>query len=281
MGGGPRFLAGFLLALACLAQENELFDAARWGDLAKLKTLAGSRANVDLRDAHGRTALHEAAGNCQMEAYRLLVESGWDFLAPDDQGSMPITIAAKCRGTNTKGAPPQRFPVSNVPAAGMENAPWSLQYATAHKQVGVLSMILNMGADANVLGSDGNRALDIACLKGDAASARILLEHSANPSLRNKTGSTPLHDAALNGNKDVIELLLAHGADPSAQDSESKSTPLHYAASFGRLEAVRLLVEHGADVTAKNAKGQTALQLAISNQQEEVSALLRSLGSVK
>jgi ankyrin repeat protein len=281
MSGGARFLAGFLLALVCLAQENELFDAARRGDLAKLKTLAGSRANIEFRDAHGRTALHEAAANCQMEAYKLMIESGWDFLAPDDQGSMPMTIAVKCLDKNAKAALPQPFPVSNVPAAGAENAPWSLQYATAHKQVGVLSMILNMGADANVLGSEGNRALDIACLKGDAASARILLEHGANPNLRNKTGSTPLHDAALSGNKDLIEMLLAHGADLSAQDPESKSTPLHYAASFGRLEAVRLLVEHGADVSAKNSKGQTALQLAVSNQQEEVSAFLRSLGSVK
>jgi ankyrin repeat protein len=118
-------------------------------------------------------------------------------------------------------------------------------------------------------------------LKGDAASARILLEHGANPNLRNKTGSTPLDDAALSGNKDLIEMLLAHGADLSAQDPESKSAPLHYAASFGRLEAVRILVEHGADVSAKNSKGQTALQLAMSNQQEEVAAFLRSHGSVK
>jgi serine/threonine-protein phosphatase 6 regulatory ankyrin repeat subunit A len=280
MSGGARFFAGFLLALVCLAQENELFDAARRGDLAELKTLAGSRANVELRDAHGRTALHEAAANCQLEAYKLLVESGWDILATDDRGSMPM-FAAKCRDTNGKAAFPGPFAASNGPAVGSESVPWSLQYATAHKQAGVISMLLNAGANVNSVGSDGNRALDIACLKGDAASARILLEHGANPNLRNKTGSMPLHDAALSGNKELIEMLLARGADLTAQDPESNSTPLHYAASFGRLDAVRLLVEHGADVSAKNSKGQTALQLAISNQQEEVAAFLRSLGSVK
>ena len=278
---GARFLAGFLLAVLCLAQENELFDAARRGDLTKLKTLAGNKANVDLRDAHGRTALHEAAANCQMEAYKLMVESGWDYLAPDDQGWLPMALAVKCLDRNAQAASPRPSVASNVPVAGVENAPWSLQYATAHKQPGVLSMVLNMGADANALGSDGNRALDIACLKGDVASARILLEHGANPNLRNKTGSTPLHDAALSGNKDVIEMLLARGADLSAQDPESKSTPLHYAASFGRLEAVRTLVEHGADVSAKDSRGQTALQLAISNDQAEVAAFLRALGSAK
>jgi ankyrin repeat protein len=274
-------MAVLLLATLCLAQDNELFDAARRADLTKLKNLAGNRANLELRDAHGRTALHEAAASCQMDAYKLMIEAGWDYMLPDDQGVLPFALAFKCPNKDPKAALPQLSSVSNVAVAGMETFPWSLQYATAHKQAGVLSMVLSMGADVNAVGSDGNRALDIACLKGDAASARILLEHGANPSLRNKSGSTPLHDAALSGNKDVVEMLLASGADLTAEDPEAKATPLHFAASFGRLEAVKTLVEHGADVSAKNSKGQTALQLAISNNQEEVSAFFRSLPPAK
>jgi len=279
--GGARFLAGFLLAVLCIAQDNDLFDAARRGDLAKLKTLVGSKPNVDLRDAHGRTALHEAAANCQMDAFRFLVQAGWDFSVRDDQGTPPMTLAVQCLDRNAKVTSPRSSAASNSAIPGSESLPWSLQYATAHKQDGLISMLLNMGTNVNAVGSDGNRALDIACLKGDAASARILLEHGANPNLRNKAGSTPLHDAALSGNKEVVEMLLARGADVSAQDPESKSTPLHYAASFGRLEAVKTLVEHGADVSAKDSKGQTALQLAINNNQGEVTAFLRSLASIK
>ena len=160
--------------------------------------------------------------------------------------------------------------------AASENFPWSLQYAAAHKQVGVVSMLLSMGANPNAVGSEGRRALNVASLKGDAAVARLLLEHGANPNLRDKTGSTPLHDASLNGNKDVIELLLSHGAEINALDGESKSTALHYAASYGRLEAVKTLVAHGADVSLKTAKGQTPLELAVSNNQDDVAAFLRS-----
>src|SRR5258706_1630200 len=104
--------------------------------------------------------------------------------------------------------------------AASENFPWSLQYAAAHKQIGVVSMLLSMGANPNALGSEGNRALNVASLKGDAAVVRLLLDHGANPNLRDKAGSTPLHDASLNGNKDVIELLLMHGADINAQDAQ-------------------------------------------------------------
>jgi len=39
---------------------------------------------------------------------------------------------------------------------------------------------------------------------------------------------------------------------------------------------VKTLVQHGADVSLKTAKGQTPLQLAVSNNQDDVAAFLRS-----
>jgi ankyrin repeat protein len=146
-----------------------------------------------------------------------------------------------------------------------EKEPWSLQYAAAHHQLNTISMLITLGVDVNAQGSNGNRALDISCLNGDAATTRVLLEHGANPNLRNQDGSTPLHDAALKGNRELIELLLMHGAGINAVDSESASTPLHLAASFGRLDAVKALVEHGADPSLKNREGLTALALAAKN----------------
>ncbi len=261
--------AAFLIVLLsvagqCAAQQSELFEAARAGDLAKLRTLAGNRAWIDLRGPHNRTALHEAAANCQLPATEILLRGGWDTQARDDQGRLPAMLTSGCPD-NIKNAllvilrPPVR-----------EEDPWSLQYATAHHQTSVVSMLLVMGVDANALGSNGNRALDISCLNGDAAGARLLLEHGANPNLPNKVGSTPLHDAALSGNhsegtKDLIEVLLKHGANINAVDSDTTSTPLHYAASFDRLEAVKTLVRHGADISLKNSMGFTAFQLAARN----------------
>jgi ankyrin repeat protein len=288
MAHGARFLLVFILTIPCLAQETELFEAAREGDLTKLKTLTGNRATVNLRGAHSRTALHEAGANCQLEAFKLLVDAGWDRFARDDEGSTPDMYVLKCPNKDYAAFFFQLLTVPMKPASGAEKNtwslraeknPWSLQSAAAHGQANVVSMILDLGADVNVLGSEGNRALDISCLKGDAAITRILLERGANPSLRNKAGSFPLHDAALSGNKQVIELLLAHGADLNAVDTESASTPLHYAASFGRLEAVKALVQHGADVSLKTAGGLIPIQLAISNNQEEVSTFLRDTGS--
>jgi ankyrin repeat protein len=158
-----------------------------------------------------------------------------------------------------------------------EKVPWSLQYAAAHRQTNVVAMLVAMGRDVNELGAEGNRALDISCLNGDAATARFLLEHGANPNLRNKAGSTPLHDAALKGTREVIELLLGHAAEINARDREDGATPLHFAASFGRLDAVKALVEHGADTGLKTGKDSTALQLAAENGFTDVVAFLKTV----
>ena len=161
--------------------------------------------------------------------------------------------------------------------ASLDNQPWSLHYAAAHRQTNVVEMLLRMGVDANASDLKGDHALNIACLRGDPATARLLLEHGANPNLRNREGATPLPDAALNGNVEVIGLLLDKGAEVNAVESESRSTALHYAASFGRLEAARLLIKSGADASIKNAKGEMPLQLAERNKHDDVATILRGL----
>ncbi len=261
--------------LPCLAQSADLFEAVRLGDLAKLRELAADNVNVSLRTLHQRTALHEAAANCQLAAAKILMDAGWDRLALDDQRQTPAALALRCPNLSV---PDLQFILSRLVdrnAAPSEKNPWTIQYAAAHGQANVLSTLLIMGARVNEPGPEGNRALDAACLKGDPAVTRILLDRGADPNLRNKTGSTPLHDAALRGNKDVIELLLRRGAEPNAPDTENGSTSLHNAASFGRMEAVRMLVENGADPSVKTKQGSTPFDLAVRNGHQDIAAFLR------
>lgn len=268
-----RWLILVAAAIPCLAQQSELFEAARLGDLTKLKLLVGNKSLIAARGVHYRTALHEAATNCQLEAAKLLVENGWDRLARDEQGKTPLMLASRCPN-NLQTA---FLGTLTVPPQIREKDPWSLQHAAAYRQTSVVSMLLKLGVDVNAPGSDGNRALEISCLNGDAATAKVLLEHGANPNLRSKGGFTPLHNAALRGNQEVIELLVTHGADINAVDTESTSTPLHYAASFNRMNAVKALVEHGADTNLRTKEGFTALQLAMTNGFAEVAAFLRAI----
>jgi ankyrin repeat protein len=270
-----RVLIFSALAVVSTAQQNDLFEAARSGDLPKLQALASDKAAVNLRGPHNRTALHEAAANCQFESAKFLVDPGWDTRAVDDEQRPPVNLTSSCPD-NVRTV----FSLLLKPKIE-EKFPWSLQYAAAHRHANLVAMLVRMGSDVNAVGSEGNRALELSCLHGDAETTRLLLERGANPNLRSKVGSTPLHDAALTGNKEVVELLLEHGANINATDSESASTPLHYAASFGRLDVVKVLVEQGADLTLKSTAGFTALQLATRNDFADVAAFLTATTASK
>ena len=54
------------------------------------------------------------------------------------------------------------------------------------------------------------------------------------------------------------------------QTPSSQKTALHIGAEHGRTSTVRLLLSLDPDVGAKNSEGQTALHLAVQNQQQDV-----------
>jgi ankyrin repeat protein len=263
----PLFFLGCLTP-PCTAQVTDFLNAARTGDLPTLQKLSTDTALMTAHGARGRTALHEAAANCHIDAARFLVEYGADRRAVDDSSLTPMDLASQC--------PLDIRPFFSVlfAPAEQERMPWSLPDAIRHRQTQIISMLVTLGVNVNAPAADGNRPLNIASLNGDAATARILLEHGADPNLRSSSGMTPLHDAASQGNADVVDLLLAHDAKVDARAPDDGSTPLHYAASLDRLDVVKALVIRGADVTLKTANGMTPADLARKNKFTDIEVFL-------
>jgi ankyrin repeat protein len=260
-----------LAAIACFAQMPEVVRAAQQGDLETLKRLLAHGADLYARGPFGRTALHEAALNCHVEAARLLLRSGASPTVRDDLKRVPGMLALDCTDPNARLILYSEMLLPLTPPG----RPWTLEYAISHRQPSVVAMLLRLHVDVDAAGMDGQRPLEMACLKGDAEITRMLLEHGADPRLPTKEGSTPLHEAALRGEAGIVELLLAHGAEVNAIDRESGATALYFAASFGRLEAVRALLAHGADREKANREGVTPLQSALKNGYVEVTEALR------
>jgi len=71
-----------------------LHRAAWLGDLPELKSLIASGANLDARDARGRTPLHVAAHARQREAVTLLAKAGANLDALEDDRYDAVTIAS-------------------------------------------------------------------------------------------------------------------------------------------------------------------------------------------
>jgi ankyrin repeat protein len=69
----------------------------------------------------------------------------------------------------------------------------------------------------------------------DVAIVKMLLEAGADPNARQERGFVPLHDAAANGNSALVEVLLNHGALSDVRTDDGK-TPADMAAERGHHE---------------------------------------------
>jgi ankyrin repeat protein len=268
----PALAASVLLAAVsanCTAQIADFLEAARADDIPKLRKLLAGTTLIHQHGEHARTALHEAAAHCHVNAVRFLIEHGADLQAMDDSSATPADLTAQC-------PPETRSAFQALMPRPQLDGVLSLQNAIAHRQTQLVSMLVNMGFSVNAMASDGDRPLHTAAAAGDITTTRLLLEHGADPNLPSRAGSTPLHDAALHGDAAAIGLLLAHGARIDTPTLDDGSTALHLAASFDRLDAVRILIQHGADTTLKNAKGFSAAELAARNKFADVSEYLAS-----
>lgn len=119
------------------------------------------------------------------------------------------------------------------------------------------------GADPDGVDDDGWSALVIACLKRHNGVVKLLLEHGANPNLMDGKGHLPLNCCCLepHGNLAAAKMLVEAGADVDRADADI-GTPLIKASQSSLPEIVELLLKAGADPN-KTFEGQTALRHAI------------------
>ncbi|CAD5213093.1 unnamed protein product [Bursaphelenchus okinawaensis] len=88
------------------------------------------------------------------------------------------------------------------------------------------------------------------------------------------TNQYPLHVAMSNKQNILIEFMFLNGIHVNVVDADLNS-PLHLAAANGNTIGVYQLVKRNADKDLKNAKGETALQLAVEAQHANIVTLLR------
>ena len=109
----------------------------------------------------------------------------------------------------------------------------------------------------------------------------VLLDAGADANVLTATGATPLHFAATAGNADALTTLLDHGADANAREPVWGQTPLMFAAAADRGNALAALLARGADPavtgTVVNIAARNETDRADSRRRRERMAALRDI----
>jgi len=158
--------------------------------------------------------------------------------------------------------------------------PRTLKSAAEAGDLDAVKYHLAMGADVNATNAAGHFALGGAIVNGHLAVVEYLIAHGADIDQRSEFGWTPIYLAAWRGHSEIAAQLLLAGARFNTStvggwNSPSGYTPLHIAAERGHLAIVMLLVAAGARVDAIDAAGDTALDLALSEDHTAVAKFLK------
>jgi ankyrin repeat protein len=192
------------------AAYRGLHAAAARGDMATITQLLSAKADINQRDAYGRTPLHVATFAKQRAAVRALIQAGADTGALENDRYDAVTIAAVADDEET------------------------------------LRTLLGLGASAKLVTSryDGTALIAAAHLGHDGVVRQLIAAGAPLDHVNNLHWTATIESIVLgNGgarHQATLRALVEAGANLQLTDRHGK-TPLDLARSYGYAEMVRLM----------------------------------------
>jgi ankyrin repeat protein len=192
------------------APVQGLIDAAGRGDVEAVRSLLDDGADVDARDASGRTAVTAAAVGDHVEVVRVLIAAGADVDLQDSDRSNPLLVTGETgsvamlrevlRGDPDLGATNRYGGVALIPASDRGHVDY------------VRAILSETEIDVDHVNRLGWTALLEAVILGDGGPdhveiARLLLDASADRSIADRDGVTALEHARERGYDEMVALL--------------------------------------------------------------------------
>ena len=257
---GPGAVVRFLLAN--LPEEKAVDSrycllaqmACMVGDIECIDLLLQRGMDVNFSGYHYGTALQAASRVGNVEMVERLLESGAELNILQGVHGTPLRAAViqghegLVRTLINQGA--------DVNLRYEAKSDSVLHLALRSRNHAIFKLLLEAGADMNIISEYKQHVLILACEHGDTTLVELLLASGVDVSVSGTKRNyyripyeeaTPLHAACANSLIHVVELLVDHGADIE-KTNESSATPLIAAVRANDLSVIRSLLDAGADV---------------------------------
>src|SRR5579883_2399923 len=211
------------VAMCCAAiftfasTRAEVADAAMRGDQGAVRKLVQQKADVNIAQVDGATALHWAVYNDDLEMARVLIEAGAKVDAANREGITPLYLAS----------------VYGKPA--------------------MIEALLKAGADAAAKGPHGETTVMLAARSGNPEAIKLLIKAGADVNAKEPIrGTTALMWAAEQKHPEAVKALLENGADFKMK-SGGAGLPRNYMAQKVNLANVEAAMKRWAEAV-KNGR---------------------------
>jgi hypothetical protein len=184
--------------------------------------------NVDAKsvpaDYDGRTALHLAAANGNLEVIQFLADEGCNLTAVDRFGRTPLFEAALNQHTECVMLLKSLGATLHVPPSTEASL---LCGATSSGDASLLRMLLLAGANPASGDYDGRTAVHLAACAGSEVLAQLLMDYLDTETtpikqMKDRWGHTPIDDANERGFVKVAQLLSVQTTEASRLSSRSR-----------------------------------------------------------
>ena len=273
--------------------STPLHEASRWSHHKAIELVFHADL-INAKNKWGETPLHLVAKNGNIKSLNTLLRLGADPFLKDNQDQTPLDIARKDLSDTSfiQTLEEVMFPkkeseekekgfFSNLKSFFSFQKPKEEEKVNSeHNFLQFLSLKIpleDFGTKISSHVAKDSRPEKVIEMIRSGVSTETLIEEKVNLDVQNKYGQTPLHLSVKQKDKDMIEKLIISGAHPEAVN-DLGNTPLHEASLVGYEKALDLLITKE-NLNSRNFQGDTALHLAVKNDNKETIKTLIKKGA--
>ncbi len=247
-------------------------EGSRWAEEETLNLLLRSlikhKFDLNQTDTNGLSLIHLASEKNRPSFINVLLRNGAAINTRTSQGETPLMLQLKQPPSNQSNRELLSLLIKvGADAELLDNAGrsiWQIVCETRARPYDVFQQMLDAGIKPAITNHLGQNALHLGAKhKLDGNLIERFIKAGANPEVADASGRLPLHWLMeANSSSSLSSPLLKNATNLNAVDLEG-DTPLHIACRHGNSSVMVNLLARGADISLKNKLGDTPLWLSV------------------